>query len=305
MEKQKSFPFIISVALAFLMISGSIWAQPSGEFALRKRQTADGFRVVTANVRQMMKEDYETGNGWDQRKEICRSVIVAQNADIYCIQENRSAITDYLLKAMPGFTLSNTIYRSKQPINPIMYSTKRFKKMNEGGFWLSPTPHVENSMFPGATRRVANWVLLKDKVTGKQLCVINAHLQHDSDSVRMLQMDIMLDFAKTLPPGTPAFMTADFNCGMNSGPMKKTTADGWMDSYAIVHGPAEPGATFHAFHGTEGEKKRVKIDHILINKFLKPVAAEIIKDSRLVDGVRRYPSDHYFVSAELVYTEKK
>ncbi|MDF9826520.1 endonuclease/exonuclease/phosphatase family metal-dependent hydrolase [Ereboglobus sp. PH5-5] len=305
MTNQKKCPLIIAIALTFSILSGSIWAQASGEFALRKRRTTDGFRVVTANVRQMMKDDYKTGNGWDQRKDICRDAIMAQNADIYCIQENRAAITDYLMKAMPGFTLSNTIYRSKQPINPIMYSTKRFKKMNEGGFWLSPTPDVENSIFEGGTRRVANWVLLKDKVTGKQLCVINAHLQHDSDSVRMLQMDVMLDFAKTLPPGTAAFMTADFNCGMNSGPMKKTTAAGWADSYAVVHGPAEPGATFHGFRGTEGEKKRVKIDHILINKFLKPVAAEISKDSRLVDGVRRYPSDHYFVSAELVYAGKR
>ena len=41
----------------------------------------------------------------------------------------------------------------------------------------------------------------------------------------------------------------------------------------------------------------MKIDHVLYNKLLKPVAAEIIRDNR--GG--RYPSDHYFVSAEFVY----
>lgn len=303
MKKHLNPHVMTAFLLFFSMLPGGLCLQAEpkipDEIAMRKRQTPDGIRVVTANLRQMMKEDYKTGNGWEQRKELCRDVIMAQNADIYCLQENRTEISAYLMAAMPGFALSNTIYRSKQPINPVMYSSRRFKKIKEGGFWLSPTPEVENSVFPGFTRRVANWVLLEDNTSGKQLYIINAHYAHDSEDARARQIEVMLNFAKTLPPDIAAVTTADFNCGIGSMPIKKILNAGWLDSYTAIHGPAEPGNTFHGFLGAADTKKRMKIDHVFHTKQLKPVAAEIIKDSR--GG--KYPSDHYFVSAELIYVK--
>lgn len=300
MKKSIRFPAITAFILALSFLAGGLGAQePSSDFPLRKRQTTDGFRIVTANLRQIMKDDEKTGNGWEDRRIICREIIVAQNADIYCLQENRNEISDYLLKELPGFAFSNTIYRSKQPINAILYSTKRFEKIQEGGFWLSPTPDVENSKFPGATRRVANWILLKDKITGKPLCVVNAHYTHDSEQARLLQIEVTLNFTKTIPKNVPAIMTADFNCGMESKPIAKALAVGWIDSYTTVHGPADPGGTAHRFLGEKVAKTRKKIDHILHTNLLKSVAAEVIKDN--YKG--RYPSDHYFVSAELVYVK--
>lgn len=302
MKKPIHTPFLAALLLTLSMLVGGLVSQAapaaSGDIPMRERKTADGIRIVTANVRQMFKADYKTGNGWEDRKELCRDVFLAQNADIFCMQENRTAISDYLMSFMPGFVLSNGVYRSKQPINPIMYSSKRFKKIKEGGFWLSPTPNVENSLFPGATRRVANWVLLKDKTTGKQLYIINAHYTHDSEPIRQLQIDVTLDFARTLQPGIPIVMTADYNCGINSPTITKVTKAGWLDSYIAVHGPEEPGFTFHGFHGTKyGKPKNPKIDFIFYQPPLRPVAAEIIRDSR--NG--RYPSDHYFISAEFVF----
>ncbi len=302
MRKHNNIPILTATILILSMLAGGLCSQAAPEASntipMRERKTPDGIRIVTANVRQMFKDDYKTGNGWEDRKELCRDVFLAQNADIFCLQENRTAISDYLMGFMPGFVLSNGVYRSKQPINPIMYSSKRFDKIKEGGFWLSPTPDVEDSLFPGATRRVANWVLLKDKTTGKQLYIVNAHYTHDSEPIRLLQIDVTLNFTKTLQPGIPVVMTADYNCGIDSPTITKVKNAGWIDSYTAVHGPEEPGFTFHGFRGTKyGKPKAPKIDFIFYQPPLRPVAAEIIRDSR--NG--RYPSDHYYISAELVF----
>lgn len=303
MKKRIHSRILTALLLAVSMLSTGLYSQtaakPANEFPLRERKTTDGFRIATANVRQMFKKDYKTGNGWEDRKDICRDAIIALNADIIAMQENREPISNYLLEKMDGFALSNGLYRDGKAINPIMYSTKRFERIKEGGFWLSPTPNVKNTMFPGATLRVACWVLLKDKTNGKQLYVVNTHYTHDSNDIRVLQVGVMLDFTKTLPKDIPILMTADYNCGMDSDPMKKITDAGWVDTYSDVHGSKDPGFTFHGFQGEKRTKKSPKIDHIIRNKYLKCVDAEVAKDHR----GDKYPSDHYFITAEMVYVK--
>ena len=72
---------------------------------------------------------------------------------------------------------------------------------------------------------------------------------------------------------------------------------GWTDTYTAVHGEAEPGYTVHLFKGDQYEKKETgkKIDFIFSRGAVKSMGSEIVKDH--IDGI--YPSDHYFVAAEI------
>ena len=75
---------------------------------------------------------------------------------------------------------------------------------------------------------------------------------------------------------------------------------GWLDTYAAVNGSDDPGFTYHGFKGpkhvpiTDGTVQR-KVDWIFIRGGLKATSATIIRDGR--NG--KFPSDHYFLSAEV------
>ncbi len=73
-----------------------------------------------------------------------------------------------------------------------------------------------------------------------------------------------------------------------------------MDYYAALHGPEDPGFTFHGFKGPKAAAdERCRRDSIQeltgssAAAWVKPFQRRVIRDGR--NG--RYPSDHYFVSA--------
>ncbi|MDR0901213.1 MAG: endonuclease/exonuclease/phosphatase family protein [Opitutaceae bacterium] len=290
--------------LHFLLCAGSAAAADS--VTVRTRKSGTAIRVVTVNIRVPSPKDYNTGNGWDQRRELCRDVLLAQDADIFCFQECRHTQLGFVKEKMPGFehfAVDNSIKEGAppEPTIAILYSTGRFKKVRAGGFWLSGTPAVPGSRFEGSTYpRLSNWVLLQDRKTGREIIVWNTHLHHlggaAGDAVREKQIAVLLEHAGKIPGEVPQILAGDFNTSGQSGTVKAVKAAGWTDTYPAIHGPANPGPTFHGFVG-EKTKGKNRIDFIFASSRLRATAAEIIRDSR--DG--RYPSDHYFVSAELEY----
>lgn len=310
--KKSLFPFGKTALLALLAMSALPLLAQDNDIPQRARQAADSIRIVTANIRQTyFLADKKTGDDWDSRKELCRDVLLAQDADIICIQENHIGQVAYLKKSIPHTEFFSSVKMrgkdksTKDLYNPILYSAKRFEKLDAGGFWLSDTPEVALSKYDDAyMARHVNWLLLRDKKTGKKLRILNTHLEHKFGSARVKQIAVLLAFADKLPPDTPVVITGDFNTGMDSPTVRMVLEHGWLDSYSAIHGPDDPGGTAHRFLGEkfinspEGKKRR-KIDFIFHNKLLKPTSSEIIKDSR--GG--KYPSDHYFVSAEFDYTK--
>ena len=104
-----------------------------------------------------------------------------------------------------------------------------------------------------------------------------------------------------LPEDLPQFFTGDLNADATNPAIENVKAGGWNDTYAAVHGPEDPGFTYHAFLGPRfveerpPEKIKGKIDWIFYRGPVKTLGTAIIRNGR--DG--RYPSDHYFISAEV------
>ncbi len=97
-------------------------------------------------------------------------------------------------------------------------------------------------------------------------------------------------------------LTMDANADATNPALHTLIAGGWLDTCAAVHGPGETGFTFHAFRGPrfpEGrppERVIGRIDWIFSRGPIETLAAEVIRGCR--DD--RYPSDHYFISAEVL-----
>jgi endonuclease/exonuclease/phosphatase family metal-dependent hydrolase len=76
---------------------------------------------------------------------------------------------------------------------------------------------------------------------------------------------------------------------------------GWRDAYEAVHGSEGDGFTWHNFEGEflSSHRELGRIDWIFLRGRVTARDAEIVRDSE--SG--RYPSDHYFVCAEVAFGE--
>lgn len=261
-------------------------------------------KILTCNVRVDVPADSLTGDGWVHRREFCGDVIQAQKADLIGLQEAQAAHLNYLKSRMPeydSYALSNSV-ATFHPANAILYRRERYELISAGGFWLSETPHVASSKsWDSANPRFINWVDLKVRETGKQLRYWNTHLDHKGQEARVKGAALIVEASKVVPEEFPQLLTGDMNARANNAAIKNFTTAGWQDTYAAVNGPADPGFTAHGFKGVNSPAKgadgtpRGKIDWIFYRGPVKALSAAVIRDSR--EG--HYPSDHYFVSAEV------
>jgi endonuclease/exonuclease/phosphatase family metal-dependent hydrolase len=90
------------------------------------------------------------------------------------------------------------------------------------------------------------------------------------------------------------------NCDISNEVIQRICAAGWRDSFFEATGIQMPGFTFHNFSGEKwqgdmGGCGNDKMDWIFLRGKLRATGASIIKDHEK----SLYPSDHYFVTADL------
>jgi len=274
--------------------------------------TRDSIRrlvILSCNIRKALVADEAAGNGWDARKDLCADVIRARHPDVICLQEPLYAQLRDLqtrLAQYETFGLANP-NSEFNPGNAILFDGRRFELVSAGGFWLSETPHVAGTRsWDSAGSRFANWVDLGDRDSGQAFRVWNSHLDHIGQVARERQAQLIVEASGVFSEDLPQLFAVDANADVTNAAVSIIKAGGWLDTYAEVHGPEDPGYTFHAFLGSRfpeerpPERVKGKIDFIFRRGPAEVLGAEIIRDSR--DG--RYPSDHYFVSAEVQFVPR-
>lgn len=281
-----------------------------------EKQKSNTHNVLSCNIRVALPGDESKGNGWGDRKALCIQVIGDQKPDIICLQEViRPQMAD-LVKSFPGFIsfgfagpAMDAYQEGYHGIakNPIMFAKERYEIISGGNYWLSETPLIAGSLSWGSGRpRHVNWVRLKDRSTEREFRVLNTHLDHVSQHARKQQARMIAEETEQYPSVFPQLLAGDFNEDATNAVVDFIKEGGWIkdgggwtDTYSAVHGPKDPGFTGHGF---QGHKKKVnagdkgKIDFIFFRGNVKAQQAEVIRNNK--DGY--YPSDHYFVSAEVL-----
>ncbi|KAI0059939.1 mannose-6-phosphatase [Artomyces pyxidatus] len=102
--------------------------------------------------------------------------------------------------------------------SPIFYKKSVFELLSNDTFWLSNTPFVAGSKFPGAgSVRIATATHFRVKATGKTFAYINTHLDDQSDDQRRLGASLILwraHFEAAQAGGhSTVLITGDFNSG--------------------------------------------------------------------------------------------
>jgi endonuclease/exonuclease/phosphatase family metal-dependent hydrolase len=253
-------------------------------------------RILTCNIRCPSESD--GANHWRFRRDICADIIHAQSPDIVCFQEMWAEQLDYMHAALPGFSWFSTVDepQGRNPMNAVFYRATTYERVSAAGYWLSEVPHVPGSKsWDSACVRLANWLRLIDKTSGEEFRVINTHLDHVSQPARENQARIIVEDANAYPNAYVQILTGDMNCVAGNKAIDVIEDGGWLDTYANLHGTNNPGNTYHGFLGPAFEPQIGKIDWIFVKGKARVLDAAIINESR--DG--RFPSDHYFVSAEV------
>lgn len=259
---------------------------------------------MSCNIRKNVKQDAETGDNWEAREEFCAQVMASNSADIICIQEAANQHYHDLRARLLrydcyGMASRNPLYT---PDNMILFDRSRFELIFAGGFWLSETPHIEGSKsWDCANPRYANYVHLRDYESRKIFRVWNTHFDHIGHTARKMQAQMIVQASQVFPEDLPQLLTGDFNADMKHPAYAVMKEGGWADTYSAVHGPGDPGFTFHAFLGPAYAESRPaskipgKIDFIFSRGPVETHDSSIIKDSK--NG--HFPSDHYFVLADV------
>ena len=271
---------------------------------------ADGtleLSLATFNVRREGDDDFDE-RAWENRIGAVVRTVRRMEPDVFGIQEARHGQVADLRASLTDFAFHG-IGRDDGARDGeyagIFWKADRFEAdaTDRGTFWLSPTPEV-----PGSTGwgndipRVASWVRLVDRASGRGFYAFNTHFDHRSQASR--ERSALLLAARIEARrrgGEPIVLLGDFNA-VPGNPLlaylrgKRVTLAGatrgpWpgglRDAVAGKRPELDRQSTLHLWRGAAGPPWRV--DHILVSGSPDLVDAEVVRPQ----AGEPLPSDHY------------
>lgn len=274
-----------------------------------KRPTAPVHRIMSANIRITgLAADDVDGRRWDDRKEYLIEVIRNHRPDVVMMQEViydsyeycRKNLKDYIAFGFEGPEMDP--YTEGYHLigkNVIFVRRDRYQIVAAGCYWLSDDPVIGGSIAWGTNRaRHCNWLRVKDRKTGRELRLLDIHLDHKVQEAKIEQAKLVVREAAQYADSFPQIICADFNSKKWEPQVCLFIDNGWHDLYDELHDGKEFGYTAHAFLGANRQPKpnHGRIDYILSRGAVRALSCEVLTDNR--NGL--YPSDHYFLLAEVV-----
>lgn len=235
-------------------------------------------------------------NAWPLRKEKVAGLLRFHQADIFNVQEALPEQMDDLVTLLPGFDhvgVGRDDGVRKGEHMAVFFNKNRFEKVNDGMFWLSPTPEKPGLGWDAVCNRTVTWIRLKDKITRKSFYVFDTHFDHRGRVAREESSKLILKSIKEInKENLPLILTGDLNLTKNTVPVQsilKELSDAQDKSLTTPYGPAGTSGGFNV------KVMPNKIDFIFINDKVTVLRHGVISDSY---GLF-YPSDHLPVLAEL------
>jgi endonuclease/exonuclease/phosphatase family metal-dependent hydrolase len=218
-----------AVAALLLTVVLAVLPFPAGASDPLARPGDEGaLRVMTYNVRFASERDgYED---WGVRRTDMATLLARNDVDILGTQElvaERDGYTQAadILAMLPGFTFLGRS-RSADPNDEQMgvyYRESRLEALEQGHFWLSPTPNTAGSFGYGnqGNARMVTWARFLDEQTSEHFYLLNTHFDHASEPARYRAADQIAGYFEndaayagdgiSFDPALPVVVTGDFN----------------------------------------------------------------------------------------------
>ncbi len=287
--------FVFIIMLAFWVIAGCGKADD---------QVAPGasLNVMTFNIRYDNPDDGE--NNWKHRKEMVGGIIRFHEIDIVGVQEALHHQMMDLQSELPGYAWvgkGRDDGKEAGEYAAVFYRKDHFKSLDSGEFWLSENPDTPGEMgWDAACPRICTWVRLEDITNGNTFTFFNTHFDHVGKTARRESVRLIKQRIRSLAGGLPVIMTGDLNfserdsayAGLVEGDLLKDAF------YASQSGHFGPEGTSTGF---KLDREGRRIDYILTSDGFDVLRHGVLS----YRWHKRYPSDHFPVMAELMYTSQK
>lgn len=234
---------------------------------------------------------------WENRRDRVRKVVQDNGLDIYGVQE---AVL-FQLKDLLELETGNYAYigggrddfRDAGEHSCILYRTDRLELLAGGTFSLSEQPDVPGiRAWDAACPRCATWGKFRDRLTGKEFCYCNTHLDHVGITARIKGIELVVSHAAENAAGLPMILSGDFNVKPDSETYRAAAA--LLRDSACISETGHTGADI-TFHGFGKAKNPCLIDYIFVSDGIRVLRHWT--DATMPDG--DYASDHHPVIAEL------
>ncbi|MBR2441107.1 MAG: endonuclease/exonuclease/phosphatase family protein [Lentisphaeria bacterium] len=257
--------------------------------------------VLSCNVRASTMANDKGPASWKVRRKLCMNVIAGKSPDIFCLQECSAEqfedFCNFFNKDFDVFWI-NPYPDFDAPENAIFYRKGIFKVITYGGYHLNRTPHIANaSCFGDGCNRVVNYIVFEN-TEKKRFRLVNTHLSVAPSSA-LPQAKMLLEDANTWNKDLVQILTGDMNNDVKTRVMQLILSE-FRDSHAEATGIVEERFTCHDFLGENYKGNPAypfdgKIDWILLKGNILCSKSEMI----MTHEGDIYPSDHYFIAAEL------
>lgn len=273
-------------ALLLLLCTLFAWAQPP-------------IRVASHNIHYIRPNAPD--DDWNERRDAVAAVIGEMAPDILAFQEMESFVggvnhqnlqLDWVLKHHPQYaTGAFSDNANAFPITqPILYRRDRFTLLDQGFFFFSETPDVIYSrQWDGRYPYFASWIQLRDQTHERDFFVFNYHNDYASRSNRRRSSELTAQRIEQISAGAPVILVGDFNAPVWFREVEHFESSGLT--------PIKPDGSTNRVLGL---KLLPAIDHILISDAFSAPARITVWDRRF-EG--EYPSDHFPISADILFTE--
>lgn len=257
----------ISLVVFALLFSLFSFARPADDEPVK-------VRWGTFNIRYNNPDDYRISCEWDQRRERVVRYLTDNSLDICGMQEVTYAQLKYLRRNLKDYDyvgVCRTDGKKKGEASPVFYRKDKYKALDKGNFWLSETPDVVGSKgWDAAIERIASWVKLKDRKTGRIFMAVNTHFDHVGKTARRESARLIMRKIQEIVGDNPAVVTGDFNVTeQDEAYTTMVTNDFRMnDAFHMTSDNTGVTFTYHDFSRIPADKAE-KIDFIFVTPNIK------------------------------------
>ncbi len=241
-------------------------------------------RWCTFNIRCIAGVDEEIGCGWDVRKDNVAQFVLDNKVDVVGMQEVTIKQLKDLRERLVGYDyvgVGRTDGKEKGEFTPVFFREDKYEPLEKGNFWLSETPDVPGSKgWDAALERVASYVKLKDKATGKIFMAVNTHFDHVGVTARKESAKLIMKKIQEIVGDRPAVVTGDFNITEDDEAYTTMVTNEFKmnDAYHMTAYHSGAPYTFHNFCRIS-PLKAPKIDFIFITPGIKVLQSHIEREN--------------------------
>lgn len=268
--------------------------------SLAQPRSEDGYRAMTFNIRYDNPGDGE--NAWPKRRGMVAGLIKFHAPDLLGLQEVLKSQLDALAADMPDYRfvgVGRDDGAEAGEYSPVAYRADRFRLLEHGTFWLSPTPDRPSRGWDAALPRIASWARLEDLATGKTLLAVSTHWDHRGQEARTQSGLLLREWVSARAETADAVvLLGDLNVTSTAAGFRALTDDGspLKDARAASETqPFGPPGTATGFDIMRADA--AAIDHVLVSRALRVLGYAVLTQHE----AGRLPSDHYPVLADLSF----